>query len=258
MHESVTDRPTNAHEHIFLLAKCARYFYDADAIREPHSEVSLARAHRNRFGGKYDGADPVEHGALKRGNGYGPGGDPDLICSPGGRNKRNVWEIATHPYAEAHFATFPAKLVEPCVLAGSSPKACGECGAPWRRITETERRTYDARARTTPARATGAAHDNYDAMDRNMAVVVKTIGWEPSCDHDDDSGRCVVLDPFAGSGTVGVVCAWHARDFLGLELNPQYAEMARRRIATEGRLGRSAYRPEPPADGQLALLEDAP
>lgn len=178
MPESVTDRPTSAHEHLFLLTKQARYYYDADAIREPHSEVSLARAQRNRTGGKYADSRPAEHGAIKRGNGYGPDSDSSIVCSPGGRNKRNVWEIASSPFPEAHFATYPPLLVEPCILAGS---AAGDC----------------------------------------------------------------VLDPFCGSGTTGVVAAWHGRDFVGVELNPEYAEMARRRIETEGRLGRAAHRPQP-------------
>lgn len=69
------------------------------------------------------------------------------------------------------------------------------------------------------------------------APTSRTVGWEPSCAHDDDTGRSVVLDPFAGSGAVGVVCGWHGRDFIGIELNPRYARMARERIALEGRPG---------------------
>jgi len=118
MPESVTDRCTKAHEYLFLLSKSGRYYYDADAIREPHSEVSLARAQRNRFGGKYQGSDEKEHGSIKRGDNYGKTGKPDKICTPGGRNKRSVWSIATAPYSDAHFAVFPPALIEPCILAG--------------------------------------------------------------------------------------------------------------------------------------------
>lgn len=116
MPESVTDRCTKAHEYMFLLSKSERYYYDADAIREPHAETSLAQAKRNRFGGKYKGLDKNEHGSLKRG---GHTGNPDKICTPGGRNKRSVWTIPTKPYNGAHFAVFPPALIEPCVLAGS-------------------------------------------------------------------------------------------------------------------------------------------
>ncbi len=118
MPESVRDRPTTAHEHVFLLAKSERYYFDQDAVREPHSNVSLARARRNRFGGKYQWSDPSEHGRLKAGENYGPDGDPDKVCSPGGRNIRTVWTIPTQPFPEAHFAVFPEKLVEPCIKAG--------------------------------------------------------------------------------------------------------------------------------------------
>lgn len=93
MPESVRDRPTRSHEYMFLFAKSERYYFNQDAVREPHADESLARAKRNRFGGKYIGADPREHGQLKAGNGYGPNGDPDIVCSPGGRNIRSVWTI---------------------------------------------------------------------------------------------------------------------------------------------------------------------
>lgn len=257
MPESVTDRPTSAHEKLFLLSKRADYFYDQDAIREPHTEESLARARRNRFGGKYADADPAQHGALKAGNGFGPDGDPDIICSPGGRNKRNVWEVATQGFPEAHFATFPAKLVEPCVLAGSSPQACGVCGAPWQRLVDVEYENPGGRTTNGP-RSVERRHLEHGSAGfaQRLERRSTTIGWTRSCTHaDDDSRRCVVLDPFAGSGTVGVVCEWHGRDFIGIELNPEFAEMARRRIATEGPLRRAARRPRELDAAQLGLLD---
>jgi predicted RNA methylase len=73
----------------------------------------------------------------------------------------------------------------------------------------------------------------------------RTVGFEPSCDCGAAAVPGTVLDPFAGSGTVGVVASWYGRDFIGIELNPEYAEMAERRIASEGRLGRRAAKPEP-------------
>ena len=124
--------------------------------------------------------------------------------------------------------TFPPKLVEPCILAGSSPKACGECGAPWTRVTE-----------RTPM----------------VAPTTTTTGWQPTCDHDYDTGHCVILDPFAGSGTTGVVASWHGRDFIGIELSAEYAEMARGRIAAEGPLARRAYKPKLASEDQLTFGE---
>lgn len=156
MPESVTDRPTKAHEYLFLLAKSERYYYDADAIAEPAT-----------FAGKVV---TLGEKSLSRGQATGAGveasgnGKADSVTVAALRNRRSVWTIATQPFAEAHFAVMPEALVEPCVLAGSKP---GD----------------------------------------------------------------LVLDPFAGSGTVGVVALRYGRRFVGCELNPEYVEMARRRIA---------------------------
>ncbi len=109
MPESVTDRPTKAHEYIFLFAKSARCYYDADAIREPHSSLSDTQKRSNQFnkGEKYE-ARPDLTGRSRL----------DYFAE-GGRNKRTVWSVAPKPYKGAHFATFPPDLIRPCVLAGS-------------------------------------------------------------------------------------------------------------------------------------------
>jgi DNA modification methylase len=137
MPESVSDRPTKAHEMIYLLAKAERYYYDADAIREPLQGDEIARTFRggsyvnnstfdNANGGKRTvtgnrKADPLEgsHGTLGMdGNGMRM---PEKWSNPAGRNKRTVWTIATQPYAEEHFATFPEEIPKLCILAGSKP-----------------------------------------------------------------------------------------------------------------------------------------
>jgi DNA modification methylase len=124
MPESVTDRPTKAHEMIYLLAKQERYYYDNEAIREPHQgqdraqlESGLGLRPQNRHGttrvdyvGKHKDGLARETFAL-----------PSLAYNPAGRNKRTVWTIPTQPYAEAHFATFPEEIPKLCILAGSRP-----------------------------------------------------------------------------------------------------------------------------------------
>ena len=140
MPESVRDRCTKSHEYIFLLSKSDRYYFDAAAISEPIAEINVTR-YLKSFGGK----------------GY-RNEVPNLR-----RNKRDVWIIGTGGFKGAHFAVFPEKLVEPCILAG-----CPEGG--------------------------------------------------------------LVLDPFAGSGTTGVVAKHLARNFIGIELNPEYCRMADERI----------------------------
>lgn len=138
MPESVTDRCTKAHEYLFLLSKSARYYFDQDAIREPFADSSIQRlaqdvenqAGSERVPGKTNG--PMKAVGLNANrSSYRPGSassmnggehiaksDAGLPLNPAGRNKRSVWEVTTQGYSEAHFATFPPKLVEPCILAG--------------------------------------------------------------------------------------------------------------------------------------------
>jgi DNA modification methylase len=116
MPESVTDRPTKSHEYIFLLTKQERYFYDADAIREPHV----------RLWDDSNGGNLSRNGEHKYGDGLRDKSEyrPNLKDYPKpnelGRNKRTVWTVATQPYSEAHFATFPEDLIKPCIMAGSA------------------------------------------------------------------------------------------------------------------------------------------
>ena len=110
MPESVTDRPTKAHEYIFLLSKSAKYYYDAKAIREPDSGVPSGNGFRGR-----------QAGSATYHAGSGGGGSAKRFVPGSGRNKRSVWHITLRPFKGAHFATFPPTLIEPCILAGSAP-----------------------------------------------------------------------------------------------------------------------------------------
>lgn len=180
MPESVTDRPTKAHEYLFLLSKSRRYHYDAEAISEPIAASSVARlsqanlaaqAGSDRVPGKTNG-NMKAVGPRFGGSKYGDDGRAETRTKSGNvwtgaetRNARTVWTIATRPFKGAHFAVFPEELADRCVLAGSTP---GD----------------------------------------------------------------TVMDPFGGSGTVGVVAAKRGRSAVLCELNPAYAEMARERIAS--------------------------
>lgn len=105
--ESVTDRPTKSHEYVFLLSKSERYYYDADAIREPHA------------GPLHSPGNTAAFGDVQR-NDFGTDRMGAVWGNPAGRNARSVWEIATQPYTEAHFATFPEELPRRCILAGTA------------------------------------------------------------------------------------------------------------------------------------------
>ena len=109
MPESVTDRCTKAHEYIFLLSKKAKYFYDADAVREPHASEPAPRKDSTT-------TRAYQNNAQKTGIGYDDA--KRTTYHEDGRNKRSVWEVTTQPYSGAHFATFPPDLIKPCILAG--------------------------------------------------------------------------------------------------------------------------------------------
>jgi DNA modification methylase len=115
MPESVTDRPTKSHEYVFLLTKSARYYFDADAVREPGDYVGTGLTKAERVRNTPALASGISQSALH------VTGPSSMLGNPAGRNIRSVWAIATQPYPGAHFATFPEKLVEPCVKAGCPP-----------------------------------------------------------------------------------------------------------------------------------------
>jgi len=109
MPESVTDRPTSAHEHVFLLAKSARYFYDAEAVKEQSLTNDPRRPYTSEGAKALDGRTEWKSGQKREGNDFAS------------RNLRNVWTVATQPFSGAHFATFPPALIDPCIKAGSRP-----------------------------------------------------------------------------------------------------------------------------------------
>jgi DNA modification methylase len=258
MPESVTDRPTKAHEYLFLLTKAERYYYDAQAIAEPAqnwtgqaatfertgpvSEHVLpgqsAAQHRpdrkprtagnktHKYVTEYEDSDSEEHrtkaGLLKV---------ADVPWTT--RNRRSVWTVATLPFKEAHFATYPVALVKPCIMAGTSAHGCcSACGAPWVRVVEREvlpppdrinNNGFEHDAMTT--------HGEGAATLRNI-VERNTTGWEPSCTCGARVVPCTVLDPFNGSGTTGVAAIGLGREYIGIDLNPDYIKLAERRLNT--------------------------
>ncbi len=250
MPESVTDRCTKAHEYLFLLAKSPRYFYDAEAIKEEGTGQNGAAAdfHRETKDHLLPGQSAVQHRI-----------DRVHTHDSGTRNKRSVWTIATAPFKEAHFATFPPELVRPCIRAGTSAKGCcPECGAPWKRVIEQTKRFESGYGRSgnqiagkNGAKCQGGG-DTGDIR-KGPCVESRTIGWKPSCSCNAGGPvPCVVLDPFGGSGTTGMVAAQEHRDYVMIERNPKYVEMARttRLAAVE-----TAVPAAEAKAGQLALFE---
>jgi DNA modification methylase len=262
MPESVTDRCTKAHEYIFLLTKSARYFYDAEAIKEPangwnnsafddgknlivHPNVGKNRAHPRGLGVNPKATrasqnarigterDPRHvHGTRSKQNESFSAAITELVQT---RNKRSVWEIPTEAFPEAHFATFPTKLVEPCILAGTSEKGCcAACGAPWVRMVETMRshQSGSGRSGILPEGKAAGGSQVRDGHDIRMGPTIstQTTGWKSGCECGAGLTPCTVLDPFNGSGTTGVVALRYHRNYIGIEINPEYVAMAERRI----------------------------
>ncbi len=160
-------------------------------------------------------------------------------------NKVDVWSIATAPYSGAHFATFPPKLIEPMVKAGTSEHGvCPECGAPWERVTERKGVTSeDIRNAPTGYRKSFDKGFNvkeghgYDGMGGGPARQAWldahpkiTTGFTPTCSHDHDPIPATVLDPFVGSGTTVQVARALGRRGIGIDLSLEYLQLARQRL----------------------------
>ena len=166
MPESCKDRCSRCYEHIFLLSKSRKYYFDAKAISEPIAPATAERLKRGMKGGnKYGKPVPGQPQTQTINRPRAHGEITDSMINPM-RNKRDVWVVNTVPFKGGHYAAYPPKLVEPCLLAG-----CPEGG--------------------------------------------------------------IVLDPFFGSGTTGMVAKQLNRHYIGIELNPEYAELAKARIGGE-------------------------
>lgn len=225
MPESVRDRPTSAHETVWLLSKRERYYYDADAVRE--GQTGNAHSRGNGLHPKTAGEDTNIR--AKR-----SWEESTLQVNIGGRNLRNVWTLSPEPFPDAHFATYPTSLVRPCILAGTSAVGCCPvCGAGWRRVVErTDTPDVSAKGSRFDEGKTGT--NGNGRVQPGERYVKQATGWQPGCDCPHTQEDCVpatVLDPFAGSGTTGLVAAQYGRSFIGVELSEAYAQMARQRIA---------------------------
>jgi DNA modification methylase len=215
MPESVTDRPTKAHEQLFLLSKRANYFYDAEAIKEP----AVAGFNGSTF---TEGKTALN--GERQGLGLGPRNDNGI------RNKRSVWTIPSEAYPDSHFATFPTDLVKPCILAGTSARGvCPRCLAPWERILE-QNFLQDGAARNQGPK--GMDESNGWSMFPRGTTATKTLGWRPSCSCDAGPPiPATVCDCFCGTATSCAVALELGRNAIGIELSPAYLKLAERRCA---------------------------
>lgn len=220
MPSSVSDRCTSSYEMFFQLSLRPTYYFDAYAIREPISETSKARYKYGFGGGKASRVKETDNPTYLVGDRQ----------SDGFRNKRNVWTLPTEPSRIKHYAMMPTRLIEPAILAGSSEHGvCADCFEPYRRVLS------KSRAPTRPGTTTkieGATSDEYGNRDPQRHITTTThLGWEPGCNCGcPDILPSVIIDPFAGAGTVGLVARRLGRSFIGIELKPDYVRIGESRI----------------------------
>lgn len=195
---STRDRLACTWESVYLLVRERWYFFDLDAIRVPHRSTPRAPYRTAAAGYPPKGATPTDWGGPLAGShtGLSQLKAHGLIGHPLGKNPGDVWVTAVSNFRGAHFATFPTALITKPLRSTCPERVCASCGQPWRRPA-----SRTVRLALRPACACRCA-------------------WNPG----------LVLDPFFGAGTVGVVAEQHGRDWLGIELNPAFAALATARI----------------------------
>ncbi|NMN98452.1 DNA-methyltransferase [Antrihabitans stalactiti] len=201
MPSSVTDRLSNSHEILLLLTRGPRYYFDLDTIRVPAASMRGAQPRKKIAGYPPNSVTPAG-GSVDRNRGLDRMKRHGANSHPLGKSPGDVWTIPTAAYRGAHYAVYPLGLAERCVLAGCPERVCTACGASWRRAN---RRHDDRLLRTGVLRP---------------QCRCRAEPWRPG----------LVLDPFVGSGTTAIAAEKHRREWLGIELNADYARQADERI----------------------------
>jgi site-specific DNA-methyltransferase (adenine-specific) len=202
MPNPVRDRLSCTWEVVYFLTRERRYFFDLDAIRIPHRS-NRPKQRGVAVGEKLLDSRPDWAGPLAGNNaGLARMKATGIVGHPLGKNPGDVWQLPVSNYRGAHHATFPPALVERPLLATCPERVCIQCGGPWRRENVDPRRRKATK---------GDMRANCSCQ----------AGWQPG----------LVLDPFCGANTTGLVAERLGRDWLGIELNPTYARLAEERIA---------------------------
>jgi len=200
MPASVTDRMSCKYEVLLLLVRSRSYFFDLDAVRLPATSSKLPG---NSARTTYLPPHTIpQHSGIDLNFGLHKLKRIGRVSHPLGKNPGDVWQYPTAGFRGAHFAAFPLSLVERPLLTTCPKQVCNRCGAPWTR----------------------------SPVDRTSDMPCLGL-LEPSCGCNSGTTPGVVLDPFMGSGTIALAARNHGRDWLGIELNAEYASMAHARLA---------------------------
>lgn len=217
---SVVDRLNMSYEVIYFLVRSPRYFFDLDAIREPHRSKARRRGATSK-GQSPDWAGPLADGSQDGLRRYRPAGQPGHLL---GKNPGSVWEIPTHGFRGPHFATFPPKLIRRPILATCPEAICERCGKPWRRQVSVSRIPIG------PPSKQPAPPDKQVMRFKDRWHTVRHVGDLIPCGCSAGTVPGLVLDPFMGAGTVGLVAEQLGRDWLGIEISNKYRDLAMKRI----------------------------
>lgn len=236
MPESIVDRCSKSHEHVFMLSKSPRYYFDFIAIRQKSMKRNAGSSFHNGKTGKHQ---------------LGRASTTERI-EDGMANKRSVWSISVGGTKANHFAAFPMKLVIPMIRASTSEHGCcSKCGKAavrlFKRVRVPTRPGLRSKITSKPGFSNwGAGGDPRESVDLSAAkmdkrvtgnrdpqrhvTVYETTGWK-TCECNAPFRGSVIADPFCGTGTVGHVALDHGQDFIGCDLSPEYCEIADSRLS---------------------------
>lgn len=208
MPSSVTDRLSTTHELIYFFTRSTRYYFNLDAIRQP-----LVTAKEQATNSPARTYPPIGTGAINRqgwklndNRGLSRLKASGLAGHPLGKNPGDVWTLPTAGFRGGHFAAYPLALVERPLLATCPEQVCAACGTPWQR-----------------------------SLERRHGRLLATGELHPACRCGAEGVPGLVLDPFIGTGTTALAAEKHGRDWLGIELNVEYAAMAKERLSAQRR-----------------------
>jgi len=230
MPQSVKDRLNDTTEAIFHFVKSKGYWYDLDAIREPYGEFAQ-RVQENPQWERTGEEKRAENSPGKHVI-YDEGKSRADAYHPAGKNPGDVFEVTTKPFPEAHFAVYPPELCEKPIKATVPPKVCVECGSPYERDKTVHSGSDTNIDGDMSERGVTRTTEGLNKKDQKEKRYKATFhGWGQSCPCDSDTTDAgIILDPFAGAGTTCMVADELGRRWTGIDINPEYVDIADERM----------------------------